>query len=66
MKRVFELFDARGFSKIYTVKLLTPSKLNRMNKEDFYDRLLPEARRLRARDVEAIVARGSSLFFEGE
>jgi hypothetical protein len=46
-KRTFELFSARGIGIVMNLTYMKPTHLAQMTEDDFYDRLLPEARRLR-------------------
>jgi len=46
-RRVYELFRARGLSNLYAVTYIRPYHLLKLDEEEFYNELLPEAQRLR-------------------
>lgn len=45
-KRTYELFIARGLANLYAVKYIRPYHLLKLKEEEFYDKLIPEARNL--------------------
>jgi hypothetical protein len=47
-RQVYELFDARELPLLYAVRFIWPYHLLQLSHEEFYDHLIPEARRLAA------------------
>jgi hypothetical protein len=54
-RRVYELFNSRGLANLYTVEFIRPHHLLQLSEEEFYEQLIPEARKLRDAENELLL-----------